>query len=71
LCPHNEERALRSRSQRSKLSSRATSFPYEWKIIIGDNASIDETPAVGRMLEDKSGGQVEYVRIERKAAGSR
>src|SRR5437773_12124845 len=37
---------------------------------VADNASTDRTPAVGRMLEDSCGGQVEYVRIERKGRGS-
>lgn len=44
-------------------------FPYEWRIVIGDNASTDGTPAAGRMLEDSSEGCVEYVRIERKGRG--
>jgi glycosyltransferase involved in cell wall biosynthesis len=37
--------------------------------VIGDNASTDGTPRVGRALEDGSGGRVEYVRIERKGRG--
>lgn len=44
-------------------------FPCEWRIVIADNASIDNTPAVGRELAEKSGGSVEYVRIERKGRG--
>ena len=52
---------------RDFLSSDA--FPYEWRIVIADNASTDNTPAVGRMLEDSAGGQVENVRIERKGRG--
>jgi len=44
-------------------------FPYQWRIVIADNASTDNTPAVGRMLEDSAGGQVAYVRIERKGRG--
>ena len=52
---------------RDFLSSGA--FPYQWRIVIADNASTDNTPAVGRMLEDSAGGQVGYVRIERKGRG--
>ena len=66
---YNEERALPEsiRTLREFLESPA--FPYDWRIIIGDNASIDGTPAVGRRLEDLSGGAVRYVRIERKGRG--
>ncbi len=66
---YNEERALPESIPVLQEFLSSPKFPYEWKIIIGDNASIDNTPAVGRMLEDKSGGQVEYVRIERKGRG--
>ena len=44
-------------------------FPYEWRIVIGDNASTDGTPAVGKRIEDASAGKVDYVRIERKGRG--
>jgi glycosyltransferase involved in cell wall biosynthesis len=66
---YNEERALPESIPvlREFLSSSA--FPYEWRIVIADNASIDDTPAVGKRLEDSSGGSVEYVRIERKGRG--
>jgi glycosyltransferase involved in cell wall biosynthesis len=66
---YNEERALPESIPILREFLSSPKFPYEWRIIIGDNASIDNTPAVGRMLEDKSGGQVEYVRIERKGRG--
>jgi glycosyltransferase involved in cell wall biosynthesis len=45
------------------------SFPFDWRIVIADNASIDETPAVGQKLASEYGGKVEYVRIERKGRG--
>jgi len=66
---YNEERALPQSIPVLHEFLSGPKFPYGWKIIIGDNASIDNTPAVGRMLEDKFGGQVEYVRIERKGRG--
>ncbi len=43
-------------------------FPYDWQILIADNASVDNTPAVSRRLED-SFPEVKYVRIERKGRG--
>lgn len=66
---YNEERALPESVPVLRDFLSGPGFPYEWRIVIADNASIDNTPAVGRMLEDKSGGQVEYVRIERKGRG--
>jgi len=66
---YNEERALPQSIPVLQEFLSGPSFPYEWRIIIGDNASIDDTPAVSRRLEDTSGGRVEYVRIERKGRG--
>ena len=50
---YNEERAL-PKSIPVLGVPRGPNFPYDWRIIIGDNASIDDTPAVGRELADKS-----------------
>ncbi len=44
-------------------------FPYKWRVVIGDNASVDSTPAVGKEIADESAGKVDYVRIERKGRG--
>jgi glycosyltransferase involved in cell wall biosynthesis len=66
---YNEERALPRSIPVLQEFLAGPQFPYEWRVIIGDNASIDNTPAVGRMLEESSGGTVEYVRIERKGRG--
>lgn len=66
---YNEERALPQSIPTLQEFLAGPQFPYEWRIIIGDNASVDDTPTVGRTLEDTSGGQVEYVRIERKGRG--
>ncbi len=46
---HNEQRAL-ERSIRQLHSFLATSLPFDWRIVIADNASIDETPAIARAL---------------------
>jgi len=66
---YNEERALPQSIPVLQEFLAGPEFPYEWQIIIGDNASIDETPAVSRKLAEDSQGRVEYVRIERKGRG--
>jgi glycosyltransferase involved in cell wall biosynthesis len=66
---YNEERALPESIPTLRAFLESNDFPQDWRIIIGDNASTDDTPAVGRRLEDASGGRVSYVRIERKGRG--
>ncbi len=65
---YNEEKALPKSIATLRDFLAGGSFPYEWRIVIADNASIDNTPAVGRRLADTL-GEVEYVRIERKGRG--
>ncbi|MBI1885454.1 MAG: glycosyltransferase family 2 protein [Chloroflexi bacterium] len=43
------------------------SFPYDWRIVIADNASTDGTPEVSRKLVEKM--DVAYVRIPQKGRG--
>ena len=66
---YNEERALPHTipTLRDFLSEPA--FSYAWRIVIADNASVDNTPEVGRKLAEESADQVEYVRIDRKGRG--
>jgi len=66
---YNEERALPQSIPRLRAFLSEPSFPYAWRIVIADNASIDDTPTVGKRLAEDSMGQVEYVRIERKGRG--
>ncbi len=66
---YNEEGALPQSVPILQEFLSGPDFPYDWRIIIGDNASVDDTPAVSRRLEDSSEGRVEYVRIERKGRG--
>lgn len=66
---YNEERALPVSIPVLRDFLAGPQFPYEWRILIADNASIDNTPAVGRELAAGNPGQVEYVRIERKGRG--
>jgi len=65
---YNEERDL-PRSipiLRDFLSSDA--FPYEWRIVIADNASIDNTPEVAQRIAAELSG-VAYLRIPQKGRG--
>jgi glycosyltransferase involved in cell wall biosynthesis len=66
---YNEERALPESIPILRDFLRSPAFPYEWRIVIADNASTDDTPAVGKRIEDTSRASVEYVRIERKGRG--
>jgi glycosyltransferase involved in cell wall biosynthesis len=66
---YNEERALPESIPVLRNFLTSSSFPYEWRIVIADNASIDSTPAVGQEIADGSDGQVAYVRIEAKGRG--
>jgi glycosyltransferase involved in cell wall biosynthesis len=62
---YNEERALPGAIQ--TLSEHLDGWSHDWRIIIADNASIDQTEKVGRRLAE--GERVEYVRIPRKGRG--
>lgn len=66
---YNEERALPESIPTLRDFLASDAFPYEWRIVIADNASTDDTPAVGQRLEEQSQGLVRYVRIERKGRG--
>ena len=66
---YNEQRALPQSVPTLRDFLLSDAFPNEWKIIIADNASIDDTPSVSRTLVDQFPGEVEYVRIERKGRG--
>ncbi len=46
---YNEQGAL-ERSIRHLHGFLATSLPFDWRIVIADNASIDQTPAIARAL---------------------
>jgi glycosyltransferase involved in cell wall biosynthesis len=66
---YNEEKALPKSIPELRAFLAGDAFPYEWRIVIADNASVDNTPAVGRHLAKEMPGEVEYVRIERKGRG--
>jgi glycosyltransferase involved in cell wall biosynthesis len=66
---YNEEKALPKSIPELRAFLVGDDFPYEWRIVIADNASIDDTPAVGRSFSEQTPDEVEYVRIERKGRG--
>jgi glycosyltransferase involved in cell wall biosynthesis len=66
---YNEEKALPKSIPELRAFLVGDDFPYEWRIVIADNASIDDTPAVGRSLSEQTPDEVKYVRIERKGRG--
>lgn len=66
---YNEERALPRSIPVLREFLAGDSFPYEWRIVIADNASVDGTPEAARRLEEQFPGEVTYVRIEEKGRG--
>jgi glycosyltransferase involved in cell wall biosynthesis len=66
---YNEERALPESIPVLRAFLAGDTFPYEWRIVIADNASVDGTPDVSRRLEQQFPGEVVYVRIEQKGRG--
>lgn len=46
----------------------ATRLPHRWHIVIVDNASTDDTPAIGRRLADTY-TDVSYLRLEERGRG--
>jgi glycosyltransferase involved in cell wall biosynthesis len=65
---YNEQHALPQSIPTLVAFLQSDRFPCEWRIVIADNASTDETPAVSRALEEQH-ENVDYVRIERKGRG--
>ncbi len=65
---YNEERALPETIPTLRAFLSEPVFPYSWRIVIADNASVDGTPEEGRRLA-REFGDVEYVRIEAKGRG--
>jgi glycosyltransferase involved in cell wall biosynthesis len=64
---YNEERTLEPSvtTLREFLQNRC---PYNWRIVIADNASVDHTPEVARMLSSLH-PEVTYLRLDQKGRG--
>src|SRR3954468_11915725 len=64
---YNEEGGL-ERSIRRLHRFLSDGFPFSWRIVIADNASIDGTPAIGLRLASELPSVV-YMRLARKGRG--
>jgi glycosyltransferase involved in cell wall biosynthesis len=66
---YNEEEALPRSIPVLREFLAGEAFPYEWRIVIADNASVDGTPEASRRLAEQFPGEVVYVRMEEKGRG--
>lgn len=64
---YNEERDI-TPSITTLREYLQTHCPYQWRIVIADNASTDRTPELGRALAARW-PEVKYVRLEKKGRG--
>jgi len=64
---YNEQAALAG-SVRALHEFLSEEFPFTWRVVIADNASTDETPAIARALAGDLPG-VSYLRLEEKGRG--
>ncbi len=64
---YNEEQILASSIERLR-SYLADSFPFEWRIVIADNASSDATPTIAAQFA-ASDGRISHLRLEEKGRG--
>jgi glycosyltransferase involved in cell wall biosynthesis len=64
---YNEEEALEG-SIATLSAYLQANCPYQWRIVIADNASTDGTPEVARRLVEAS-PRVDYMRLEQKGRG--
>jgi glycosyltransferase involved in cell wall biosynthesis len=65
---YNEEHVL----ERSVLQLRRflmERFPYRWRIVVADNASIDRTLDVAQQLARDYAGEVDYIHLPQKGRG--
>jgi putative flippase GtrA len=64
---HNEQAGL-AQSIRRLHAFLSDGFPFTWRILIADNASVDATPQIARRLTRELDG-VDVLRLERKGRG--
>ncbi len=65
---YNEQASLEAGVRRLHGFLTSSGFPYEFRIVVADNASDDATPAIGRRLGEEIPA-VAYRRLERKGRG--
>jgi glycosyltransferase involved in cell wall biosynthesis len=63
---YNEEKCLAKSIKKLDSYLQHTKFPYTYTIVIADNASIDNTPKIGKSLQNS---RIKYLRLERKGRG--
>lgn len=64
---YNEEHVL-AHSVETLRDFLTSTFPYEWRVVVADNASIDSTQEVGEGLAAKY-PDVKYLRLDQKGRG--
>ncbi len=64
----NEQAALRS-SVETLRTFLHEHCPYQWRIVVADNASTDATPQICADLKRDYPGEVDFVRLEQKGRG--
>ncbi|MCW2991641.1 MAG: glycosyl transferase family 2, partial [Solirubrobacterales bacterium] len=64
---HNEQDVL-ERSVRRLHGFLSEGFPFTWRIVLADNGSTDDTPAIARALAARLPG-VAALTLERKGRG--
>jgi len=64
---YNEEKDL-ARSCQTLASFLTANCPFDWRIVIADNASTDKTPEIGRSLA-ASNPRIKFLRLEMKGRG--
>jgi len=65
---YNEERDLEG-SVTKLHQFLLENAPYDWRIIVADNASTDQTLAIAKELRARYPGQVGYVHLDQKGRG--
>jgi glycosyltransferase involved in cell wall biosynthesis len=65
---YNEEKVLADSIARLR-AFLSESVPYDWRIVIADNASTDTTAAVAQEVVAQSGGRVHFLHLDQKGRG--
>ncbi|MEK7189907.1 MAG: glycosyltransferase [Patescibacteria group bacterium] len=53
----------------ASVASLSRNDQYEWRIILADNDSTDNTPMIAKSLEKKYHKKVDYLRLDKKGKG--
>jgi glycosyltransferase involved in cell wall biosynthesis len=69
VIPVYNEQVILAQSVQTLLQYLIENFPYSWRIVIADNASIDQTWQIVQQLEAVYPGQVQGLHLEQKGRG--